>query len=59
MQMPYDGYDANALYLYCSGDVMLFGKDTLVVIKKPYNQKRIAKIFKGCFKRKSFWVCTG
>ena len=27
-------YDANALYLYCSGDVMPWGKDTLVVNKK-------------------------
>ena len=27
------GYDANALYLYCSGDVMPCGKDTLVVNK--------------------------
>ena len=25
------GYEANALYLYCSDDVMLCGKDTLVV----------------------------
>ena len=25
------GYDANSLYLYCSGDVMPCGKDTLVV----------------------------
>ena len=53
------GYDANALYLYCSGDVMPCGKDTLVVNKKPYGQKKNCKIFKGCFKRKSFWVCAG
>ena len=37
------GYDANVLYLYCLGDVMLCGKDTLIVIKKPFHQKRIAK----------------
>ena len=29
------GYDANALYRCCSGDVMLCGKDTPVVNKKP------------------------
>ena len=32
-------YDANSLYLYCSGDVMSCGKDTLVVNKKPLDQK--------------------
>ena len=31
------GYDANALYLYCSGDVMPWGKDGLVMNKKPYD----------------------
>ena len=35
-------YDANALYLYCSGDVMACGKDTLVMNKKPFDEKRIA-----------------
>ena len=40
------GYDANALYLYCSGDVMPCGKKTLVVNKKPFDQKRIAKFSK-------------
>ena len=33
------GYDANALYLYCSGDVMPCVKDTLVVNEKPFYQK--------------------
>ena len=37
------GYDPNSLYLYCSGDLMPCGKDKLVVNKKPYDQKRIAK----------------
>ena len=37
------GYDVNALYFYCPGDVMPCGKDTLVVNKKPFDQKRIAK----------------
>ena len=37
------GYNANVLYLYCSGDVMPRGKDTLVVTN--------CKIFKGYFKR--------
>ena len=35
------GYDANALYIYCSGDVMHCVKDTLVVNKKQSDQKRI------------------
>ena len=37
------GYDPDSLYLYCSGDVMPCGKDKLVVNKKPYDQKQIAK----------------
>ena len=54
------GYDANAQYLYCPGDIMPCGKGTLVVNKKPFDQKRIAKLSKGYFKRKKFfWVCTG
>ena len=39
---------ANALYLYCSGDVVPCGKDTLVVNKKLFDQKRIVK-FQGMF----------
>ena len=48
------GYDANSLYLYCSGDVMPCGKDTLVVNKKPFDQKRIAKFSKNILKGKVF-----
>ena len=48
------GYDANGLYLYCSGDAMLYGKDTLVVSKKPYDQKRIATFSGDAFKGKVF-----
>ena len=48
------GYDANVLYLYCSGDVMPYGKDTLAVNKKPYDQKRIAKFSKDVLKGKVF-----
>ena len=48
------GYDANSLYLYCSGDEMPCGKDTLVVNKKPFDQKRIAKFSKDVLKRKVF-----
>ena len=48
------GYDANALYLYCSGDVMPCGKDTLVVNKKIYDQKRTAKFSKDVLKGKVF-----
>ena len=40
-------YDASALYLYSSGDVMPYGKDMLVVNKNPYDQKRMAKFSKN------------
>ena len=46
------GYDANSLNLYCSGDVMPCGKDTLVVNKKQFDQKRIAKFSKDALKGK-------
>ena len=48
------GYGANGLYLCCSGDVMLCGKDTLVVNKKPFDQIRTAKFSKDIVKRKVF-----
>ena len=50
------GYDANALYLYCSGDVMPCGKDTLVVVvnKKSFDQKRFAKFSKDVLKGNIF-----
>ena len=48
------GYDANGLYLCCSSDVMPFGKDTLVVNKNPFDQKRIAKFSKVVLKGKVF-----
>ena len=48
------GYDANRLYLYCSGDLMPCGKDTLVVNKNPFDQKRIAKFSKDVLKGKVF-----
>ena len=56
------GYGANSLYLYCSGDVMPCGKDALVVNKKPFDQKRIAKFSKDVLKdfldlRKSTLKC--
>ena len=44
------GYDANVPYLYCSGDVMPCGKDTLVVNKKLFDQKRITKFSKDVVK---------
>ena len=40
------GYDANALYLYCSGQKMPCGKETLVVNERPTSTKRIQKIVK-------------
>ena len=48
------GYDVNGLYLCCSGDVMPYGKDTLVVNKKPFDQKRIAKFSKDVLSGKVF-----
>ena len=48
------GYDANSLYLYCSGDVMPCGKDTLIVNKKAFDQKRIAKFSRDVLKGKVF-----
>ena len=48
------GYDANGLYHHCSGNVMPCGKDTLVVNKKPFDQKRIAKFSKDVLKGKVF-----
>ena len=46
------GHYANSLYIYCPGDVMPCGKDTLVVNKKPFDQKRIAKFSKNVLKGK-------
>ena len=48
------GYDANSLYLCCSGDVMPCGKDTLVANEKPFDQKRITKFSKDVLKGKDF-----
>ena len=48
------GCDANALYLYCSGDIMPCGKDTLDVKKKPYDQKQITKFSEDILKGKVF-----
>ena len=47
-------YDENGLYLCCSGDVTHCGKDTLVVNKKPFDQKRNAKFSKDVLKGKVF-----
>ena len=48
------GYDANALYLYCSGDVMLCAKDKLTVIKKPYDEVQIQTFEKNVLENKFF-----
>ena len=48
------GYDANSLYLYYQVDVMPCGKGTLVVHKKPFDQKRTAKFSKDVLKGKVF-----
>ena len=52
--MGIKGYDANSLYLYCSVHVMPCGKDKLVVNKKPFDQKGIAKFSKDVLKGKVF-----
>ena len=46
------GHYANSLYIYCPGDVMPCGKDTLVVNKKPFAPKRIAKFSKDVLKER-------
>ena len=48
------GYDANALYLYCSDDVIPCGEDTLLLNKEPFDQKQIAKFSKNVLKGKGF-----
>ena len=48
------GYDANSLYLYCSGGVVPCGKDALAVNKKPFDQKKITKFSKDVLKGKVF-----
>ena len=48
------GYDLNSLYLYCSGDIMPCGKETLVVNSKPFHQNRIAKFSKNVSEEKVF-----
>ena len=47
-------YDANSLYLYCSGNKMLCGKEMVIVNNKPFDQKRIAKLSKDVLKGKFF-----
>ena len=48
------GYDANALYLYCSGSEMPCGKDALVLNRRPYEEKRIKKFCRRVVKNKVF-----
>ena len=48
------GYDANALYLYCSGDVMPCGKDKLTVIEKPYDKIQIQTFERNVLEDKFF-----
>ena len=37
------GYDANALYLYCSGQVMPCGKEELIKVASPTSQRTIER----------------
>ena len=48
------GYDANGIYLYCSDNIMLCGKDTLDEKKKSHDQKRIAKLSEDVLKGEFF-----
>ena len=47
-------YYTSSLYLYCWGDVMLCGKETLVVNEKPFDQKEITQFSKDVLKGKFF-----
>ena len=38
------GYDANALYLYCSGQLMPCGKEKLVKVQNPTSQHKHRKV---------------
>ena len=48
------GYDANALYLYCPGDVMPCGKDKLTVIEKLYDKMQIQTFERNVLEDKFF-----
>ena len=40
------GYDANALYLYCSGDIMPCGKEKVVKVGSPKCKRNIKRLSK-------------
>ena len=48
------GFDANSLYLYCSGQKMLCGKEEYVEIKKPNDPELINKLCKDILEDKLF-----
>ena len=48
------GHDANGLYLYCSGYIIPFSKDTLIENKKLFDQERIAKFSRDVLKGNVF-----
>ena len=48
------GFEADALYLYCSGDVMPCGKDKLTTIQKPYDEKIIQTFQRDVLEDKFF-----
>ena len=48
------GYDANALYLFSTGNVIPCGKNTLVVNKKPFEQNRIVKLSRSILRGNVF-----
>ena len=47
-------YDANILYLYCSGNKMPCGKEMVIVNNMSFDQERIAKLSKDVLKGKFF-----
>ena len=48
------GYDASLLYLYCLGLWMPCGKDTLVINRRPHEEKRIKKFCRSVLRGKVF-----
>ena len=48
------GFDANSLYLYCSGQEMLCGKGKYVEIEKPNDPELIDKLCKDILEDKLF-----
>ena len=48
------GYDANALYLYCCGQIMPCGKEKLIKVTKPGDKRNINRLNKKVLKETLF-----